>query len=214
MEMRVIDFVSHKNKAYQKEKETQMNTKRKKSMSITKERKMEIEKIVARELLGTKLKKDPYVDIVSLVENKGFSVETENMDINTTGILYVNDDVKRIIVNENFKNPYNEERVVLKKSRFITAHEYGHYLLHREQLGTPILAHRDTDNRTAQIELEADYFARSILMPLEAAKLYYKAAIQMFDDEDNNFIAYVFSKVFGVTQNKALRRLEDLSELD
>lgn len=49
------------------------------------------------------------------------------------------------MVNKVFDNPDNEEDVVFKKSRFITAHEYGHYILHKSSEQT-LYAHRDNDN--------------------------------------------------------------------
>lgn len=198
---KIVDFLVYK--------------KRKQQMSITTNRKKEIEEQVNKILQGEKFKKNPQVDIVALVEKENFVVKAERMEINTTGLLYAGDDERVITVNKEFKNPDNEENVVFKKSRFITAHEYGHFILHKEQLGTPIYAHRDTYNRTSTIELEADYFARSILMPLEKFRLFHEAAKQMCNEEDyEEFVPYALSVVFGVTRNKVLKRMEDLSELN
>ncbi len=71
-----------------------------------------------------------------------------------------------IIVNDKFKNPNNENNAKVRKSRFITAHEYGHFILHK-QPEEALYAHRDSDKRENDLELEADYFARAILMPAE-----------------------------------------------
>lgn len=184
--------------------------------NIEKKRMLEIERIINNLLSNIDLDKSPCVDIVSLVEKDGFEVEPNEMDIETTGCLLVNDDEKRrkrlILVNTTFKNPDGETDVVFKKSRFITAHEYGHFILHKKE-GEPIYAHRDTYHRTEPIELEADYFARSILMPLSQFKIYYEILNQM-GKNDVDFTIGILSKLFKVTKNKVKKRVEDLLVLD
>lgn len=186
------------------------------TMSLTKEKMLEIEKITADLLKDVDFEKAPYVDIVSLVKKEGFLVTREEMDIETTGLLYVNDALKNkirlISVNTNFKNPDNEKDVVFKKSRFITAHEYGHFVLHK-RTGEPIYAHRDTYHRTELLELEADYFARSILMPLEQFNFYYKLLKQL-DEKDEKDKIEILSRLFQVTKNKVNKRMEDLLVLN
>lgn len=183
-----------------------------KMLNIEKSRMLEIEDKVSKILSGINFNNSPYVDIVSLVEKDGFDVETSEMDIETTGCLLVSDEPKNrkrlILVNTNFKNPKNEPDVVFKKSRFITAHEYGHFILHKED-GQPIYAHRDTYHRTEPIELEADYFARSVLMPLDQFKSYYKILNQL-GENDEKFTIEMLSKLFKVTRNKVQKRVEDL----
>lgn len=186
-----------------------------KMTDIKKERMIAIEKITSDLLKDVNFGHSPYVDIVSLVKKDNFVVEPTAMDMETTGCLLVNEDVnnpKRLIaVNTFFKNPDNESDVVFKKSRFITAHEYGHFILHREQ-GEPIYAHRDTYHRTEPNELEADYFARSILMPLSQFKVYYDILNNM-GNNDSSFTVEMLSKLFKVTRNKVNKRIGDLSAL-
>jgi len=174
---------------------------------ITRDRMLEIEDVTTSLLCDIDFKESPYVDIVSLVNKDGFEVVPQEMDIDTTGYLLVSEEERLITVNTVFKNPDNEFDVNFKKSRFITAHEYGHFVLHKEE-GEPIYAHRDTYHRTEQIELEADYFARSILMPLKTFRLYYEVLKDMSQDE--NFIVEMLSKVFKVTKNKVNKRIGDL----
>ena len=180
---------------------------------ITVERKKEIETIVTELLKNVDFTKSPYVDIVKLVEGKGFSVETSDMDIETTGFLYADSEnkIKRITVNKKFKNPDGEEDVIFKKSRFITAHEYGHYILHRKE-GQMVVLYRDTYHRSEPDELEADYFARSILMPLTQFQLFYEIA-QELGKGDEEFVTNLLSLAFKVTRNKVNRRINDLKEL-
>ncbi len=183
---------------------------------ILKDKMLEIENITKKILENIDLTQSPYVDIVPLVKKEGFIVEPHDMPIDTTGCLFVNDKAeankKIIMVNTHFKNPDNETDVILKKSRFITAHEYGHFVLHKKE-GEPIYAHRDSDHRTDQIELEADYFARSILMPIKQFKLYYNV-LNDFGNHDNNFTIEMLSELFKVTQNKIQKRMEDLLVLN
>jgi hypothetical protein len=182
---------------------------------ITKEKMMEIEKKTGELLKGIDLETSPYVDIVSIVKKDHFDVQPQEMDADTTGCLFVNDDAlkteRKIYVNTRFRNLDNDEDVVFKKSRFITAHEYAHFILHKKD-GKPIYAHRDTDHRTEPMELEADYFARSILMPLNIFRVYCDVARDVAN-EDEDFTVMILSRVFGVTKNKVRRRMEDLEVL-
>lgn len=177
-----------------------------------KKRKQEIEAVVDGLLKDYDFKKNPYVDIASIVKKDGFIVKPQEMDIETTGCLFVEeqenkDSSRLILVNTYFKNLDNDEDVIFKKSRFITAHEYGHFVLHHS-----IRAHRDTYHRTEPLELEADYFARSILMPLKYFKNCYKI-LQDFSNNDKDYIINILSKLFRVTKNKVGKRINDLEEL-
>lgn len=182
---------------------------------IKKETMIKIEDLTQKLLIDTDFNKSPYVDVVSLVKKDGFIVKTQTMDIDTTGCIFVNDDDKIkervIIVNTIFDNPDNETDVIFKKSRFITAHEYGHFMLHKKK-GKPIYAHRDSRERTIPEELEADYFARSILMPIKQFKLYCKV-LNEIGTSDEKFNIEVLSQLFKVTKNKVKKRMEDILTL-
>ena len=113
--------------------------------------------------------------------------------------------------------------MVLKKSRFITAHEYGHFKLHKDP-NEELYAHRDRDKRDTPQELEADYFARSILMPkdifLSMNRLidsaFNEAAKQdgyFHQNVANNVRLELLSKYFKVTRNKVSKRVGDIDIL-
>lgn len=183
--------------------------------TLSKKRMLEIEKTATGILKDTDFSKALSVDITSLVKKDGFDVQTQMMPIETTGMLFVNDSEdapqRIIVVNQQFTNPDNETDVVFKKSRLIAAHEYGHYVLHKSP-NEPLYAHRDTNKRDEDIELEADYFARSLLMPLPYFKRCYEILIGMSPNDD----AYVYdmlSKLFRVTHKKVMARINDLSIL-
>lgn len=194
---------------------------------ITFEKKKEIEDIVTGILSDCDFSEGPSVDIVTIVKNNGFLVQSADMPMDVTGYLAVNDREpvdesghynRLIVVNTKFKNPNNEENVVLKKSRFITAHEYGHFILHKKN--QELYAHRDSDKREKPEELEADYFARSILMPMEL----FTAMNQCLDEflkkskytEKEVYLMKIrmLSILFKVTKEKVKRRLEDVSEFN
>lgn len=191
---------------------------------LTNERKQEIEKIVKSILEKESAPVSLTVDIVSLVKKDGFLVQTANLPLETTGYLAVNEQKpvddsgnyhRLIVVNEKFKNPNNEENVVLKKSRFITAHEYGHFILHKPKWEA-LYAHRDSDRREDQQELEADYFARSILMPAKTFLLINNTLdliISENKDDPNANLDYkitTLSSLFKVTTDKVKKRLGDI----
>ncbi len=177
--------------------------------------KIEIEKKVKPLIKKMDFQKLPYVDIVSIVKDAKFNVEARDMDIETTGCLIINNSNEgnekgSIWVNTRFRNPDGEVDVVFKKSRFITAHEYGHYVLHGDHITS---AHRDTYHRTEPMELEADYFARSILMPLNYFRSCYKL-LDEFERNDKEFVVRALSRFFRVTKNKVRLRIKDIEELE
>jgi len=141
------------------------------------------------------------------------------MDIETTGCIIVNDNRhvmgtkknRLIVVNTDFTNENNDDKVILKKSRFITAHEYGHFILHKKQ-GQPLYAHRDVQHRKKRIELEADYFARSILMPYKTFLKYTNIMRNMELSDD--VCIYLLSSIFKVTKDKVKKRISDIRDLE
>lgn len=182
---------------------------------IKREKMIEIEKRVQEITKELDFERSLSVDIVSLVKKDGFQVKTKMMPIETTGVLLVNDNAERnkrvIIVNKQFTNPDDEDDVIFKKSRFITAHEYGHFLLHKS-VDKSLYAHRDSDKREEVLELEADYFARSLLMPLS----YFKTCVDILNEmatDDKEFIDTMLSKLFKVTRKKVRARMADLQIL-
>lgn len=183
--------------------------------TLEKNRMLKIENEVNKITSTLDFSKSPFVDISSLVEKERFTVRPRLMEIETTGCLFVNDDPENferlIVVNTIFKNPDNEKDVIFKKSRFITAHEFGHYKLHKPSQQSYYF-HRDSDKRDNQIELEADYFARALLMPYNEFSGYLKILNDMAEN-DPLFVKGTLSSLFGVTKNKVEKRMEDLVTL-
>ena len=185
--------------------------------TIPKERMLEIESLADNITEKLDFNKSPFVDITSLVKRDGFTVTPKLLDIDTTGILHVDENditnpVRDIIVNTQFENPSGEEDVIFKKSRFITAHEFAHYKLHMPP-GQAFYAHRDSSKRDTMQEQEADFYARSLLMPRKEFSIYYNIATEI-GNNDKDFIVKSLSKLFGVTTKKIRERIEDLKELE
>ena len=152
-------------------------------------------------------------DLISFLEKyyKFIIVEVPLND-DTTGMIAV-DDINLL----NFKK-YETHRIIIinselpekysyiQKRRFIIAHEFGHFILHKKDSQVQ-LAKRDTEHFDNVEELEAEYFARSILMPEKKVKqlmsLFPNASIP---DKVNEVM-----RMFNVTENKARYRLQELN---
>lgn len=179
----------------------------------SKERRNEIEEKV-NDILRENGLHFPSFDLIQfLTAKKNFQIGLQDMDSNTTGILLIDDDNfiprtkthRLIAINTNLLNQPNFR----ERRRFITAHEYGHSVLHKPN-GHTQYAHRDTDKKETPQEREADFFARCLLMPRDLVDAllsldFIKGAT--IDDK-----AILVSKVFTVTFKKAMQRLkEDLN---
>lgn len=192
-------------------------------------RKAEIECIVSQILTNEGIKKISPIEIVSLVKKHGFLVQSSDLPIDVTGYIAVNDNEpvdedgeynRLIVVNNKFNNSDNEENVVFKKSRFITAHEFGHFILHKDK-NEPLYAHRDSDQRDTPIELEADYFARSVLMPrksflwiIDMFNSFYESFVsEPIEENKQEQIIQYLSQYFKVTKAKVRKRMEDIDFL-
>ncbi|MCI8483655.1 MAG: ImmA/IrrE family metallo-endopeptidase [Lachnospiraceae bacterium] len=192
------------------------------SKYVSRDRKRKIEHIVSRLLRGNDMEAARMVDIASFVKSQGFLVQKAHLPAGTIGFLVVNDmeyiegtnTHKWIVIDQEFANAENEIEMELKQSRFVTAHVYGHYILHKKDNTT--YACKNTGKSDSFEDLEADYFARSILMP--------RTAFQMVNDMLNRLRwketdavyelkAEYLSDIFKVPQKEVQRRLEDLLEI-
>jgi len=181
---------------------------RKRKMPTTEKRKL-IEEKVDNIILENEALHTPAFDIVKFLKAEGFAVAAKLLDDDTTGMLLVDDENfvpnttthKLIVIN----NLLQEQDNYIQRRRFIIAHEYAHYVLHKE--GRIQYAHRDTSKRDSPIEKEADFFARCLLMPGKAIRgLLNLDFIKVLSIDDK--ISLV-SRIFNVTPKKAKQRLEE-----
>lgn len=152
----------------------------------------------------------PAFDITSfLITNESFSIATMYIDDDTTGMLIVDDDnhiqnttTHRLII---INGMLQEKPDYIQRRRFITAHEYGHFSLHKKE--SKQYAHRDTQSKEKPEEIEAEYFARCLLMPEKTIKelLNLKTIQELGLREKINTVA----RMFNVTTSKAQQRLQN-----
>lgn len=179
---------------------------------LTEKRKKEIE--AAAEQIRIKYNlHSPAFDLAKfLTETENFIIGEQVMDDGTTGLLLVNDcepipgtnSHKLIATNLSLRSEENYKA----RRRYIAAHEYGHFILHKQN--SQLFAHRDVAHQDSLEEREADYFARCLLMPrnLVISILNAEVAQSLNSEEKISMIA----RIFNVTPKKATLRLEkDLS---
>ena len=185
--------------------------KRKESIMPTTERRKQIEETVNGIISEYGLSKPGFNLIGFLSTQQGFKVGIQDLDDDTTGMLLVNE--KQSITDTNcnrlivINSSLEQDPEYLQKRRFITAHEYGHYVLHKKS--NEIYAHRDTTSRNAPLEKEADYFARCLLMPEKLVKEIYSIWDLGNASEDERIA--IIAQVFKVSQKKAKLRLSEVS---
>ncbi len=145
----------------------------------------------------------------SFEDGRAFQVATQIFDSDTTGILLV-DDIDYIPHTSSHKLIAVNRLLQLepdyrKRRRFIMAHEYGHYVLHKHDAVQ--YAHRDTSKKRSNMEQEADYFARCLLMPRSQINNLFQ--LNFVDEMSMNDKINIVSRIFNVTQKKSMQRLKD-----
>lgn len=174
------------------------------------ERRVEIERIVDSIIDRNRNTIIPAFDIVKfLKETENFAIASQPMVDDTTGILIVNDEEYISDTNTNrliiINSLLQEKDNFIQRRRFIIAHEYGHFILHKKDIRQ--FAHRDTSKKDNYIEKEADFFARSLLMP----RNFLQALLDVEFVKELSFDGKValVSRMFNVTKKKAEQRLKE-----
>ena len=175
-------------------------------MSITKERAQEIETLVDNILTQNEL--SPRFDLTHFLFQKGFQIVQQELDDDTTGMLFVDDNNfipgtqsnKLIVINSKLK----QKDDFIQRRRYISAHEFAHEQLHKKEQVQ--YAHRDYSKKETQEEMEADYFARCLLMPRKFIESLF--SLEQFKQLPFNMKVAIVSSVFNVTESKAQKRLE------
>lgn len=176
----------------------------------TENRKKEIENVVLRILEQNEELNTPAFDIVRyLKEKEQFDIASKPMIDDTTGMLFVDDDnyisdtnAHRLIV---INSLLREQNNFVQRRRFIIAHEYGHFVLHKSDAKQ--YAHRDTSRREALEEKEADYFARCLLMPRNIIDILLN--IDYVKEMPYEVRISLIARIFNVTPKKVKQRLEE-----
>lgn len=120
------------------------------------------------------IKTSPF-DIESFIKRHGIRIFREEMDIDTSG--YIEKRLESIVIGVN---RYQNSR----RQRFTLAHEFAHYLLHREI----VLSGRHEDQILLRSEEwnpregEANDFASKILMPKSLFEHHVQSGIRKLED--------------------------------
>ncbi|MCH5300856.1 MAG: ImmA/IrrE family metallo-endopeptidase [Ruminococcus sp.] len=155
-----------------------------------------------------------------LSTDEDFEIQMQYIDDDTTGLLFVDDNNKivnsnsnrLIVINQKLINDEEFER----KRRFICAHEYGHFVLHKKDSVT--FARRDTKNKETIEEKEAEYFAYCLLLPENIIKLIFKneSTLNIVNNMVKDGMTYseIIADLFNVSIKKANDRLKELNVLN
>ena len=146
----------------------------------------------ARKLLA-ETGSDVPVDVDAVAGYLGLSVVEEDLEDSVSGMLVVNDGHGVIGVNGHHH---------VNRRRFTTAHEIGHYLLHRKGASifvdaAPTFFRDDVSSAgTDGQEIEANAFAAELLMPKERLRERVEGmALDLYDDATVQKLA----RSFGVS---------------
>ncbi len=176
------------------------------------ERRKEIETIVNTIVQDNEINHSLFDITQFLKQQYKFEIGVQKLDNNTTGMLLVDDDEyvpntnsnRLIVVNRDLH--VDDENIYKLKKRFIIAHEFAHFILHKNEHTQ--FAHRDSDKKETKEEKEADYFARCLLMPETLVSNV--LSLYQINDQDLCTKAKFVSKMFSVTLTKAKQRLSEL----
>lgn len=145
------------------------------SMEFTKEKILEMEKIVNRFLEKNDVHLHAPVDVFALATDLGFDVRAAYLPGTIEGLVIVDENLQRIReFNANKVIAYNIHADI-KEKRFIVAHELAHYIEKKQENkdgAKIVVAARDHERNYSENEDEQrkDYIAASILVPMDDLK--------------------------------------------
>lgn len=131
------------------------------------------------------------VDIKSIVQREGINVLEEEMPSSVSGYLKCIDGKWLIGVNKLHN---------IRRKRFTIAHEYAHYILHKDQSRyfEDITFFRKDTNST--IEYKANEFAAELLMPENIVRAAIENGINGLDDLAEYFNVSILAVTFRVKE--------------
>ncbi len=175
-------------------------------------RRQEIESVVNEVITQNDLGAPGFDLTKFLTKEYDFKIGAQDLDKNTTGILLVDDDEfipdtdTHRLISVNRDLGVDDEYIYNLKKRFIVAHEFAHFVLHKNEHTQ--FAHRDTDKKNTPEEREADYFARCLLMPRKLVSDILD--VEGIKEQSLCDKASMISRLFSVTLTKAKTRIEEL----
>jgi len=167
----------------------------------------------------------PLGDMTDLLESQGIRTGIIDLPEDISGMT-LSDSKVGVFVVINHQHPFF-------RCRFSMAHEYGHVLMDRDRFGA---VSRD-ENREELLEVRANAFAASFLMPTEGVRQFIaglgkgrpsRAALSVFDEKEvidtegrvtpgsqeiQIYDVALLAEHFGVSRISALYRLKNLREI-
>lgn len=189
------------------------------SKTLTPKRKAEIQSVVDGIRNDNCINTAQFDLIEFLTHEYSFEIQSRIINDDTTGLLLVDDnDIvpgssshRVIVINKKLIDDVD----YIKKRRFICAHEFGHFILHKKD--QKVYAMRDTKNKSNIIEQEAEYFAYCLLLPSNLinnllTREDIKPFIEELQEQYDLSMDDIVSNLFNVTKKKAAARLADMGQ--
>lgn len=109
---------------------------------------------------------------------------------------------------------FSNSSLILSREIFSIAHEIGHQKLHLSEQGLQMIKDDNFDDRN-ELEIEANYFAACLLMPMEKVQQFIR--LELEDKPVNKWSGLDIAKIqteFSVSYDMALIRLKNLGVLN
>ncbi len=109
---------------------------------------------------------------------------------------------------------FSNSSLILSREIFSIAHEIGHQKLHLSEQGIQVIKDDNFDDRN-ELEIEANYFAASLLMPREKVQQFIR--LELEDKAVNRWSGLEIAKIqtkFNVSYDMVLIRLKNLGILN
>lgn len=149
----------------------------------------------------------PPVDVEAIVKAEGVEVVEEDLEDEVSGLLVSKNGNHVILVNsDHYPN----------RQRFTIAHEFGHYLMHRDisniffDEALVFFRDKEASEGTKYQEIEANNFAAELLMPEYLLKqIIRENPVDAFDEREESLL-YKTAKKFQVSVQALTIRLTKL----
>jgi Zn-dependent peptidase ImmA (M78 family) len=160
----------------------------------------------------------PPVDPVAIAQKEGLVIVYERLPNDTSSVLLREPSGRRLI-GVNSRHP-------MTRQRFSAAHELGHAMLHfdaappatseavvsrpLEVLFRDRLAGQGTD----KVEIDANVFAASLLMPANLVTAALRGALDSYPKRSMNRVVLELASLFGISEQALRYRLINLNLID
>jgi hypothetical protein len=169
-------------------------------------------KLLLREYSETNASSEKHeVDVVGIASHLGLSIHFVDLqtayDKNTLGMIVP---AKKIILCDISTEPHGSRKEQNERIlRFTLAHEIGHYQLHKHYMADPLFYHNLNHQEQSRIEIQANRFGSSIIMPDYSFKARYNFLFRKVG-LDQGLTIRELSEDFNVSQQVVRYRIKEL----